>query len=174
MKAGFNEWFISLHRKCATICILSVYFQLKRFDPVNWPHKSWQGITIYAFSYGLKLHTYIYDKSAEDGLIFKASLFHNKQVGSSVSPIKAVLSTHNQLYYTSCDHIQKPMTQSCVPVLKIFGHGINSVQPIMLGLSSTNQVHSLLPRYTCKGLTYLWSTDLLDTRTFLNMKESIP
>ena len=124
--------------------------------------------------YGLKLHTYIKDKSAEDGLIFKDSLFHNKQVGSSVSPIKAVLSTHNQLYYTSCDHIQKPMTHPCVPVLKIFGHGIILIQPIMLGLSSTNQVHSLLPRYICKGLTYLWSTDLLDIRTFLNMKESIP
>ena len=120
------------------------------------------------------LHTYIDDKSAKDGLIFKDSLFHNKQVGSSVSPTKAVLSTHNQLHYTSCDHIQKPMTQSCVPVLKIFGHGINLVQPIMLGVSSTNQVHSLLPKYICKGLTYLWSTDLLDTRTFLNMKDSIP
>ena len=67
--------------------------------------------------YGLKLHTYINDKSAEDGLIFKDSLFHNKRVGSTISPTKAVLSTRNQLYYTSCDHIQKPMTQSCVPFL---------------------------------------------------------
>ena len=44
----------------------------------------------------------------------------------------------------------------------------------MLGVSSTKQLDSLLPRYAYKGITYIWRTDLLDTRTFLNMNASIP
>ena len=59
---------------------------------------------------------------------------------------------------------------------KYFGEAkrFDRVQLVMLGVSSTKQVDSLLPRYACKGITYLWRTDLLDTRTFLNMNESIP